>query len=85
MSNEAEIEKWNLEWLKNRLESKIIAEGLSVPDMDTAEKFMIEKIEEQEIDIEAISQELKALDETIKVTDETIAGFCDELKISTPF
>lgn len=40
---------------------------------------------EENIDIEAIAQEIKALDQTIATTDKTIAQFCVELNISTPF
>jgi len=40
---------------------------------------------EENIDIEAIAEEIKALDETIVNTDKTIAQFCVELNISTPF
>lgn len=40
---------------------------------------------EEEIDIEAIAQEIRALDETIASTDKTIAAFCKELGIETPF
>jgi type I restriction enzyme M protein len=40
---------------------------------------------EAEIDINAISQEIKTLDLQIATTDKTIAGFCKELGISTPF
>jgi len=40
---------------------------------------------EENIDIEAIAQEIKALDQTIANKDKTIAAFCAELNISTPF
>jgi type I restriction enzyme M protein len=40
---------------------------------------------EENIDIEAIAQEIKAMDEIIATTDKTIAQFCAELNISTPF
>lgn len=40
---------------------------------------------EENIDIEAIAQEIKVLETEMKNTDETIAKFCKELKISTPF
>ena len=40
---------------------------------------------EEEIDIEAIAQELKTLDEEIKVIDMKIEEYCKELNISTPF
>lgn len=41
--------------------------------------------EEEAIDLDAISEELKALDTNIKATDKTITDFCKELKIKTPF
>ena len=41
--------------------------------------------EEESVDIEAIASELKALETEMKTTDETIAGFCNELKMPTPF
>lgn len=40
---------------------------------------------EENIDIEAIAQEIKALEERMASTDKTIAQFCAELNISTPF
>ena len=40
---------------------------------------------DENIDIEAIAQEIKALNETMANTDKTIAQFCAELNISTPF
>jgi len=40
---------------------------------------------EENIDIDAIANELKALDASMKNTDETIAQFCAELNIVTPF
>ena len=40
---------------------------------------------EENIDIDAIANELKALETEIKNSDETIAKFCKELNISTPF
>ncbi len=41
--------------------------------------------EEEPVDLEAVSDELKALNEDIKATDEKIADFCKQLNISTPF
>ena len=41
--------------------------------------------EEEVIDLDAVSAELKALEIDMKSTDETIADFCRELNISTPF
>lgn len=40
---------------------------------------------EENIDIEAIANQLKALEKEMKTTDKTIAEFCNELKIETPF
>ena len=41
--------------------------------------------EEEIIDLDKVSSELKALEIDMKATDETIASFCRELNISTPF
>jgi len=41
--------------------------------------------EEEPIDLEAVSRELKELDEQMKTTDEEIAKYCNELGISAPF
>ncbi|WP_404316990.1 type I restriction-modification system subunit M [Malaciobacter canalis] len=41
--------------------------------------------EEEEIDLDEVSIELKALEVDMKVTDEEIASYCKELNISTPF
>ena len=41
--------------------------------------------EEEIIDLDKVSSELKALEIDMKSTDETIASFCRELNISTPF
>lgn len=41
--------------------------------------------EEEQIDLDKVSSELKALEIDIKTTDETIAKFCDELGIAKPF
>jgi type I restriction enzyme M protein len=40
---------------------------------------------EDDIDIEAIANEIKAIDKSMQVTDQTIAQYCKELGISTPF
>ena len=41
--------------------------------------------EEEPVDIEAVSDELKALETDMQETDKTITGFCKELGISSPF
>ena len=41
--------------------------------------------EEEVVDLDKVSKELKALDIDMKTTDDTIANFCRELNISTPF
>ena len=41
--------------------------------------------EEEVIDLDKVSSELKVLEIDMKTTDETIASFCRELNISTPF
>lgn len=41
--------------------------------------------EEEAIDLDAVSSELKALEAQMQATDKSIAGFCAELNISTPF
>jgi type I restriction enzyme M protein len=41
--------------------------------------------EEEPIDINAVSQELKALEDEISTTNATIASYCNELGIATPF
>jgi len=41
--------------------------------------------EEEPVDLEEVSMELKAIDEQLEATNEKIAGFCQELGISTPF
>ncbi len=41
--------------------------------------------EEEPVDIVAVADELKTLEADMKASDEAIAGFCKELKISTPF
>lgn len=41
--------------------------------------------EEEQIDLDEVSKELKALENEIKTTNATIAKFCGELNIATPF
>jgi type I restriction enzyme M protein len=41
--------------------------------------------EEEPIDLEAVSQQLKTLDQELESTNQSIATFCEELNISTPF
>jgi type I restriction enzyme M protein len=41
--------------------------------------------EEEQVDIEAVADDLKNLEVDMKETDETIACFCKELNIPTPF
>ncbi|ADN09393.1 type I restriction-modification system subunit M [Sulfurimonas autotrophica] len=41
--------------------------------------------EEEPIDLNAVSQELKALENEINTTNATIASYCSELGIATPF
>ena len=41
--------------------------------------------EEEQVDIDAVADELKTLELDMRETDETIAGFCKELNIPTPF
>ena len=41
--------------------------------------------EEDPVDLEAVSQELKALDKEMESMDKTIADYCQELGIDTPF
>ena len=41
--------------------------------------------EEEQIDLNLVSQELKKIDDEIRFTDETIIKFCDELGIDKPF
>ena len=41
--------------------------------------------EEESVDLEAVSAELKALDEALASTNETIKKYCEELGISAPF
>jgi type I restriction enzyme M protein len=41
--------------------------------------------EEEPVDLDAVSNELKSLENEITDTDKTISDFCDELNIKTPF
>ncbi|CAA6821938.1 MAG: Type I restriction-modification system, DNA-methyltransferase subunit M (EC [uncultured Sulfurovum sp.] len=41
--------------------------------------------EEEAVDLNAVSAELKALEKEMKETNKVIAGFCDELGIKAPF
>ena len=41
--------------------------------------------EEEPIDLEEVSQQLKEVAEALETTDETIANFCEQLNIETPF
>lgn len=72
-----EIEKYS-----RRVSIQDIAENeynLNIPRyVDTFE-------EEEEIDIEAIAEDLKTLDKEMGKTDDAIIAYCNELKISPPF
>ena len=75
--NRKEIEKYS--HLASLDEIKENDYNLNIPRyVDTFE-------EEETIDLNKVSSELKALEIEMKTTDETIAKFCDELCISTPF
>jgi type I restriction enzyme M protein len=41
--------------------------------------------EEEPVDIKAVTAELQALEADLMKTDQTIAGYCEELDISSPF
>ena len=76
-ANRKEIEKYS--HLASLDEIKENDYNLNIPRyVDTFE-------EEETIDLEKVSSELKALEIEMKTTDETIAKFCRELNISTPF
>ena len=76
-ANRKEIEKYS--HLASMDEIKENDYNLNIPRyVDTFE-------EEETIDLEKVSSELKALEIEMKITDETIASFCRELNISTPF
>ena len=76
-ANRKEIEKYS--HLASLDEIKENDYNLNIPRyVDTFE-------EEEVIDLDKVSTELKALEKEMKTTDETIASFCRELNISTPF
>ena len=76
-ANRKEIEKYS--HLASLDEIKENDYNLNIPRyVDTFE-------EEETIDLDKVSSELKALEIEMKITDETIAKFCDELGIATPF
>ena len=76
-ANRKEIEKYS--HLASLDEIKENDYNLNIPRyVDTFE-------EEEVIDLDKVSSELKALEIEMKTTDETIASFCRELNISTPF
>ena len=76
-ANRKEIEKYS--HLGSLDEIKENDYNLNIPRyVDTFE-------EEETIDLEKVSSELKALEIEMKITDETIAKFCEELGIATPF
>ena len=76
-ANRKEIEKYS--HLASLDEIKENDYNLNIPRyVDTFE-------EEEVIDLDKVSSELKALEIEMKITDETIAKFCDELGIATPF
>ena len=76
-ANRKEIEKYS--HIASLDEIKENDYNLNIPRyVDTFE-------EEETIDLEKVSSELKALEIEMKTTDETIASFCRELNISTPF
>jgi len=75
--NRAEIEKYS--HLAPLAEIKENDYNLNIPRyVDTFE-------EEEPIDLDAVSSELKALEENINTTNTTIASYCSELNIATPF
>ena len=76
-ANRKEIEKYS--HLASLDEIKENDYNLNIPRyVDTFE-------EEETIDLDKVSSELKALEIEMKITDETITSFCRELNISTPF
>ena len=76
-ANRKEIEKYS--HLASLDEIKENDYNLNIPRyVDTFE-------DEETIDLDKVSSELKALEIEMKTTDETIATFCRELNISTPF
>lgn len=76
-ANRKEIEKYS--HLASLDEIKENDYNLNIPRyVDTFE-------EEETIDLDKVSSELKALEIEMKTTDETIVKFCDELGIAKPF
>ena len=76
-ANRKEIEKYS--HLASMQEIKENDYNLNIPRyVDTFE-------EEEVIDLDKVSSELKALEIEMKITDETITSFCRELNISTQF
>ena len=76
-ANRKEIEKYS--HLASLDEIKENDYNLNIPRyVDTFE-------EEEVIDLDKVSSELKALEIEMKITDETITKFCDELGIAKPF
>ena len=76
-SNRTEIEKYS--HLASMEEIKENDYNLNIPRyVDTFE-------EEEAVDLDAVSSQLKALEVDMTSTDETIAKFCDELGIAKPF
>ncbi|MCG3687575.1 type I restriction-modification system subunit M [Aliarcobacter butzleri] len=76
-ANRKEIEKYS--HLASLDEIKENDYNLNIPRyVDTFE-------EEETIDLDKVSSELKALEIEMKTTDETIAKFCEELGIAKPF
>ena len=76
-ANRKEIEKYS--HIASLDEIKENDYNLNIPRyVDTFE-------EEEVIDLDKVSSELKALEIEMKITDETITSFCRELNISTPF
>ena len=76
-ANRKEIEKYS--HLASMQEIKENDYNLNIPRyVDTFE-------EEEVIDLDKVSSELKALEIEMKITDETITKFCDELGIAKPF
>ena len=41
--------------------------------------------EEEDVDLEQVSQEIQSIEEELSETNQTIQPFCKELNISTPF
>ena len=75
--NRTEIEKYSHN--ANLDEIKENDYNLNIPRyVDTFE-------EEEAIDLDSVSSELKALEKDMKLTNATIAKFCSELGIATPF